>query len=137
MNKNGWGLRAELLIILLFLICLVISVIGLNRVGLIGENSNSLMNPGDTFNYDSVEQKMITATKKYYQENYTGTEENIIIVRTSTLQSRGYLGKLYDGKNKECSGYVKIINSKGTPIYVAYLNCPNYYTTGYEKENDF
>ena len=43
MNKNGWGLRVELVIILLFLICLAIACIGLNRFGLLGENDNPLI----------------------------------------------------------------------------------------------
>ena len=44
MNKNGWGLRVELAFILMFIICLVFSVIGINRFGLLGENENALIN---------------------------------------------------------------------------------------------
>ena len=45
MNKNGWGLRVELLYILMFLFCLVIATIGLNRLGLLGENPDALIKP--------------------------------------------------------------------------------------------
>ena len=43
MNKNGWGLRVELFYILIFLFCLVVATIGLNRLGLLGENNNALV----------------------------------------------------------------------------------------------
>ena len=44
MNKNGWGLRVELMFILLFLICLVMATIGLNQLGLLG-NENVPVKP--------------------------------------------------------------------------------------------
>ena len=43
MNKNGWGLRAELLIILLFVICLAVACIGANKFGLLGKNDNPII----------------------------------------------------------------------------------------------
>ena len=69
MNKKGWGLRVELVIILLFVICLVIVSIGLNRIGLLGENPNAPIHNVDreTFDYTSLENKLVESTKKYFQ----------------------------------------------------------------------
>ena len=52
MKKNGWGLRVELLFILLFIVCLIIAVIGLNRMGVIGGDLSSI-NVGN--NKESIE----------------------------------------------------------------------------------
>ncbi len=141
MNKNGWGLRAELFYILVFLFCLVIATIGLNRLGLLGHNENALIKPDDSsevYSYEPLETKVLEAAKKYYLDNYNGTSEDIVIVRVSTLQSGGYLGDLLDDKNNKCSGYAKVINTSGGQlVYVSYIKCPKYKTTGYESENDF
>lgn len=142
MNKNGWGLRVELFYILVFLFCLVVATIGLNRLGLLGENNNSLVKPdnsgSEVFSYEPLESKVVSAAKKYYEENYQGTTEDIVIIRVSTLQTNGYLGELVDDKNKSCSGYAKVINSSGgKQVYVSYIKCSRYKTTGYESENDF
>ena len=61
MNKKGWGLRVELVIILLFVICLVIVSIGLNRLGLLGENPNAPIQDVDreTFDYTVLEKNMV------------------------------------------------------------------------------
>ena len=44
MNKNGWGLRAELGFLLLFLICLLVSTIGLHELGMFGAKDTSSIN---------------------------------------------------------------------------------------------
>ena len=63
MNKNGWGLRVELLYILMFLFCLVIATIGLNRLGLLGENPDALIKPDteekEVYSYEPLERKVV------------------------------------------------------------------------------
>lgn len=142
MNKNGWGLRVELFYILIFLFCLVVATIGLNRLGLLGENDNALVKPdtsgSETYSYEPLETKVVSAAKKYYQDMYSGGSEDIVIVRVSTLQANGYLGELVDDRNKSCSGYAKVITSSGgQQVYVSYIKCSRYTTTGYESENDY
>ncbi len=91
MNKNGWGLRVELLYILMFLFCLVIATIGLNRLGLLGENPDALIKPDteekEVYSYEPLERKVVEAAKKYYIDNYSDSSEDIVIIRTSTLIS--------------------------------------------------
>lgn len=140
MNKNGWGLRVELLIILLFVICLVIVSIGLNRLGLLGENPNAPIQNVDreTFDYTSLENKLVESTKKYFQEYYEyELEENEMVVRLSTLKYNGYISDLLDENGKSCSGYAKIVNSTSGIVYVGYIKCPKYTTQGYEGKNDW
>lgn len=142
MNKNGWGLRVELFYILIFLFCLVIATIGLNRLGLLGNNENALVKPDNSgseiYSYEPLESKVVSAAKNYYQDMYNGNGEDIVIVRVSTLQANGYLGTLTDDRNKPCSGYAKVItSSSGKEVYVSYIKCSRYTTTGYESENDY
>ena len=70
MNKNGWGLRAELLIILLFVICLAVACIGANKFGLLGKNDNPIIKEPTTENntlfYEGLEDKLRVATREYY-----------------------------------------------------------------------
>lgn len=141
MNKNGWGLRVELMFILLFLICLVMATIGLNQLGLLG-NENVPVKPsiesGSGFSYTTLENKLTEGAKKYFDDYYNHTiTEDMIVVRSSTLTNGGYMTRIYDGNGKECSGYVKIINAGSGIIYKSYVKCPKYSTSGYDKSNDW
>ncbi len=142
MNKNGWGLRVELLFILLFLICLVMATIGLNQLGLLGNQENTgrtpASNSNNDFSYQTLETKLTEGARKYFSDYYNHTiTEDMIIVRSSTLYYGGYVNKLYDERDKECSGYVKIINAGSGVIYNPYIKCSKYETNGYDKSNDW
>ncbi len=140
MNKNGWGLRVELVFILMFLICLVIAIIGLNRFGLLGDNDNSLINQGknNTFSYGILESKITASAKRYFLDYYDNElQMDKVIVRASTLYYNGYMEKLYDDDNDSCSGYVEVINVSGGLVYVPYIKCSNYKTIGYDESNDW
>ncbi|NLC47895.1 MAG: hypothetical protein GX758_00860 [Tenericutes bacterium] len=140
MKKNGWGLRMELVFILMFLICLVIAVIGLNRLGFLGNSDNSLINQSEdnSFSYSNLESKVVTSAKKYYVNEYNDDIllENTII-RVSTLYYNGYIEKLYDKNNKQCSGYVELVPNGDNIVYVPYIKCPKYKTRGYDGSNDW
>lgn len=139
MNKNGWGLRVELLIILMFLICLVIAVIGLNRLGLLGYNENAIIDNGtNNESYSDLENKLVSATKEYFS-GYLNREleEDVLYVRSSSLYYTGYLKKLYDEKGNECSGYVQILKVGEGVIYRPYLKCKGYKTDGYDGAQDW
>lgn len=140
MKRNGWGLRVELLFILMFLVCLLIAIIGLNRMGLMGEgnfnDSKKEINTKET--YTLMEQKMVGATKEYVNSYYGGEYINdSITVRYSSLYYNNYLDKLTDNNGKECSGYVSVKNIDSVLIYNAYLKCPGYRTSGYESVKDW
>lgn len=140
MNKNGWGLRVELVIILMFVICLAITSIGLNRIGLLGDNPNAPIQNVDkeTFDYTALENKVVEATKKYFSEYYEyEMTDNEMIVRLSTLKYNGYISDVLDENGKSCSGYAKIVSSSSGIIYVGYVKCSKYTTQGYESKNDW
>lgn len=141
MNKNGWGLRVELVIILLFLICLAMACIGLNKFGLLGKNDDPIIKEPTTENiklyYEGLEDKLRVATREYYNVKYNDNNEDIVIINLSTLYNSGYISKLYDKNNKECNGYSKVINSGESSTIIPYIRCGNSYTTtGYERSNE-
>ena len=138
MNKNGWGLRVELAFLLLFLICLLISTIGLHRMGLVGNDSpgveedfSQYTSGSGNYSYDELENKVSEAARRYYYDKYPSGSIDTIVVSVKTLKYNGYLSPIYDKRNKECSGYSKILTS-GT--VVSYVKCSAYKTTGYSEE---
>ena len=137
MNKNGWGLRAELGFILLFLVCLLIATIGLHRLGLLSDKDGAYVDLGEytsgkgNYDYSDVEAKVSSAAKRYYNDNYPSGTSDTIIVSTATLKNQGYLGSIPDSRNKECKGYAKILN---TGVCVSYIKCSTYKTSGYSED---
>lgn len=135
MNKHGWGLRAELAFLLLFLVCILVSTIGLHRFGLLinqspndnGFGSSSTIN----YDFDSLERRVVVAAKNYYNDKYPAGNSDTIVVSVDTLKSNGYLSPLYDNKNKECKGYAMILK---TGNCVSYIKCSYYKTVGYSED---
>ncbi len=136
MNKNGWGLRVELLFIILFLVCILISTIGLQRLGLLKDKEGSYVNlggNGENYDYSGLEQKIVNAAIKYYDKKYPDGHNDTVIVSFDTLYHDGDITKLYDEIGKECNGYAKILKNKVT---IGYVKCPKYMTSGYDEDND-
>lgn len=137
MNKNGWGLRVELAFILLFLICILISTIGLHSLGLLSDKEGAYVDLGEytsrnsNYDYKAIESKVTAAARNYYSEVYPNGNNDTIIVSISTLKGLGYLGSVPDSKGRECTGYSKILN---TGTCVSYIKCSVYKTTGYSEE---
>lgn len=137
MNKHGWGLRVELAFLLLFLVCIIISTIGLHKLGLLATSDGGDMNlkeytqDSGAFDYDSLEAKVSSAARNYYNNNYPDGSLDTVIVSVSTLKRNGYLTPIYDSRNKECSGYAKILN---TGTCVSYIKCSLYKTVGYNED---
>ena len=136
MNKNGWGLRAELGFVLFFLICILISTIGLRRMGLLDNaagvytDSDSSINNGINYDYDALEKQVVDAAEKYFEKNYSG-EEGTITINTAALISNGYLSSITDSRGRDCSGYAMRLPNGNI---VSYIKCGFYKTTGYSEE---
>ena len=132
MNKNGWGLRAELGFLLLFLICLLVATIGLHKMGIFGVgNTNINVNENGSFDYGNLENKVTIACKKYYSSNYPNGSSDTIIMNLTTLKNTGYLSPIYDSLNRECKGYAKALPSG---VCVSYRRCSFYKTVGYSED---
>lgn len=125
-----WGIRAEFIFILVFVICLLIASIGLNKIGVLG-NPNDLGNNNGK-SYYKLEQTLSQAGYKYYNEKYK-SQTDTMIIKSSVLTSNGYMSTLYDEKGRSCSGYVKIVNGSTS---VGYIKCPGYKTSGYDSSNE-
>ncbi len=133
MNKNGWGLRVELMFIIIFLVCLLIATIGLKRMGMFGGDT-SYEKPDDNFSYVKLENSLNEASKRYYQNHYEDSTTEVTIM-SSTLISNGYISILKDENGRVCSGYTKVLsNYSGGLVFTSYINCPNYKTVGYTYE---
>ena len=137
MKKNGWGLRVELAFLLLFVICIIIATVGLYRMGLFGNEEGSYIDIGEytkgngTYDYDELELKVSNAARKYYNDRYQDGYSDTLIVSVDSLINNGYLSPIYDGRDKECKGYAKILPSKNI---VSYIRCSIYQTTGYSED---
>lgn len=127
MNKHGWGLRVELFIIVFFIACLLFSTIGLSKFGLV-ENSN-LYDEGGY--YRNVENNLANSALNYFNNKFSGYTGDGVIIKSNTLVASGYLNKMYDKNDRECTGYVKVFNSS---VASAYIKCSKYKTTGYDSD---
>ncbi len=138
MNKHGWGLRKELLFILLFLMCLVVSTIGLNQMGLLDVNPNSISTVQSSGSYSDMELKLVVGAKEYVNKYYGGDSiKDEINIKYFTLYYNNYMEKLVDSTGNECSGYVTVTNTNSVLIYKPYLKCNRYKTSGYESSKDW
>ena len=134
MKKNGWGLRAELGFILIFVICILISTIGLYKMGLFGGGEDGYIDSDEyigTFDYDALEQRVSSSAKRYYNDIYPNGNHETVIVSVNTLTSNGYMNEIRDSRNKKCDGYAKILENGNV---VSYIKCSIYKTTGYSEE---
>ena len=145
MNKKGWTLVGELIAFLVAVILLIYAIYGLNRLGLVRDIDEAipgvkptLVISGKKVNYETVENNLIDATKKYVTDKYDNKfDSDVIIVRVSQLVKSGYISTIRDSKNKTCSGYVRVYSDGINNTYSPYLRCSQYTTYGYEEEYDW
>ena len=132
MNKNGWGLRVELAFILLFLICIIISSIGLRKFGLLTGNNDTNVTSNDFYN--KIENQVSRAAKKYYNRYYINGNDQTVYISVESLVTNGYLDEVKDKYNNDCTGYATILINGTTQ---SYLSCKYYKTPGYNEEYDY
>lgn len=145
LNKNGWGLAVEIIIILGVIAMLVYAIYGLNQLGLV-KNMNQalgtdvlpdLIISGETVTYSIAEADLIAATKAYVKDIYNGDISSDTTIKLSRLTKDGYMSPMRDKNNKSCSGYVMVTNVSQDIIYTPYLKCEDYKTPGYNEEYDW
>lgn len=145
LNKNGWGLVVEVVIILVVIILLVYAIFGLNKLGLIRNVNEALGSDvlpdlvisGKTLTYSVVENNLIEASKDYVDDNYNGDIYSDTTIKISRLIKEGYISTIRDSDNNECSGYVMVTKASGVTEYSPYLKCSEYETQGYNEEYDW
>lgn len=144
LNNNGWGLVSFLVFILIFVICLILSALGLKYIGLLDDDWHfvdfSILTKSkeeiDT-SYNILEEKMTSSAKRYINDYYSNNLGlDTLNIKVSSLVNNGYLSDFTDIYNKECTGYVSVYLENNTIIYKPYLKCNNYETIGYEKRKD-
>lgn len=119
LNNRGWGLQAMLSIVLILMLALILVVI------LIEKNFGELV--GGEATSVKLEEKVVTATKKYQKKYYSdATEQHKVTVEK--LIEEGMLDKL-SYKGTACTGYANFTQNE----YHAYVKCGSKYTTkGYK-----
>lgn len=132
-----WGLRWELCILVVFVICLLFVTIGLNRFGLLsGEEIGNVVYLGedkdDNFDYGSLETEIKNAAKKYYNL-YLKNKSGSTYVSVRDMRDTNTIDKLYDGEGRGCTGYAEI-TEYGSAF--PYLKCPRYKTKGYKNNHE-
>ena len=145
MNKRGWTLVGELFAFLVVVILLIYAIYALNKLGLVRDmdeaipgSKPTLTISGKHVNYDTVENNLVEASKKYVKDKFNDRfDDEVVIVRVSQLVKSGYISTIRDNKNKTCSGYVRVYSNGITNTYSPYLRCSQYISTGYEEEYDW
>lgn len=139
LNKNGWSIVTELVVLLIAIVLLVFVIFGLNKLGLIRNMNEALgvdvlpelVISGKKISYESVETELINASKDYVYDKYgENLLEDEIRIETSQLIKNSYISTIRDSNNKECTGYVIVKNAE-VKSYRAYLKCSKYTTPGY------
>jgi len=93
-----------------------------------------------TLSYNGIEEKMISATKKYLNDNEDMlplSDNDEVIIDSNELSSNGYMkpiSKYQKNKNVSCSGNVVVTKSGKYYNYSPYLNCGDDYTSVYLYE---
>ncbi|MDD6878626.1 MAG: hypothetical protein PUD59_00125 [bacterium] len=95
---------------------------------------------GQSLSYSDMENKLIDASKKYYNEHSNLLPINDgdeIEITSKTLSENEYmkdLNKYQKNKNVTCSGIVKVTKNGNYYNYSPYLECGDLYTTTYLYE---
>jgi len=131
MKKNGWELKAMLLVCLsmgfLLLLAVIIYNNHLKQTGLVDDHSQSV-------SYSELEKTVNNAFKNYVSDHYVAGNDDIVVT-VSELQSANYLGTLDASNTIACTGYGKYFGT--TKKYSSYIRCGLLYTTmGYESDLD-
>lgn len=145
LNKNGWGLAAEIVIILGVIVALVWVIYGFNQFGLVKNMNDALgtdilpdlIISGEKITYSIAEDNLISASKAYIKDVYGDTFDIDTTIKLSRLIKDGYISTIRDEDNNTCTGYVMVSNTSENINYNPYLKCKNYKTPGYNEEYDW
>ena len=91
-----WGIRWEIGIVIVIILCLLIATLGLSELGLLsGESEDDgpviyTGNDGNSYSYSVLESELEEAGSKYYNDKYTGRSNSNIYISYSTLKNNGY-----------------------------------------------
>lgn len=110
---------------LIELLAVVVIVIALAL--LITPKLSRLTNDNRTKAYKEIENRLEEAAKKYIVDEYIDSETTALTITKANLIEKGYIGEIYDLKDKSvCEGFVTITNLNTTPTYTVSLICSNY-----------
>lgn len=126
LNNRGWGMQAMMAIVVVLMLALVFVSMMINTKFKSDVTSSSSQNT-------KLENKVITASQKYYQNHQINLKENAQYrVNLKTLMDEGLLEEI-TYKGISCSGYGLIIDKNGKIDYEGFIKCgTKYKTKGYE-----
>ena len=162
LNQNGWGLRVMIAFLCIFVLCLLLSFMGLYKLGLVKDldflfgnnNYQNVQNNTPTTNtnnpttpttstmptvkgksYADLQFELVEASKKYVSNATLGIDTLVLTVEN--LKSYNYIEEFKDENGKKCSGYADVYyDENNNIIYNAYIKCKKYQTSGYQEWKD-
>lgn len=143
-SKRGWGLANELLFLLVFVLCLIITFIYLYKAGLFKNDIIPIIDNKTTiitkkFDYEALESKLKESTEMYIEKEYNNNLGlDRLIIKSKVLIDKELLKDFNDENQELCKGYCEVfINDDGKIQYNPYIKCGNKYKTkGYEDRKD-
>ena len=126
LNNKGWGTVEMLLISGGLLLALIVAIFFINK--LYGSFDKAV---GNRY-YMDLETKIEDAARKYIND-YNIIDPFNYRISLDTLQSGKYIDNVKDSNGNKCDGYVIVNKLNNINYYNAYISCPNYITTNYEK----
>ena len=156
LNNHGWGLKAEIIYLVILLSCLLVAIFFIhvlysdleksnqkhdvetnNAVDTNPQNSNQeeSTQESEEINYDyyyDLEDNLNEATKLYLENQEYKGNDIYFTINSETLINSGYLENLKDQKNNICTGYSSVETSiDDTYTIDSYIKCTDYTTNGY------
>ena len=87
-----------------------------------------------TGGYFDLENKLVNATKSYYEQGHAyPTGNNVVTITFNELKTANIITDL-SYNNDTCDGYVTVKNN-GVIAYTGYIKCSNYTTKNYQEIN--
>ncbi len=146
LNNKGWGFTTFIFYLSIFAVFIIIvTMLAIKNANIInptsqkGENHDTVSNEEQATsktNYNQIEEELKSAAYQYQQEYLPNmANEEVKYVTASKLEELKFLDNLTDG-NVLCTGYAKITYNNGKNDVMAFINCGDYITEGYNEELD-
>ncbi len=144
-NKKGWSLKEELILMGIIIIFLIIAIFFIVRMYSKGLDEPVTINPNISSSsskkeesteptYQDLENSIKIAAITYYEYNFEEGKTQDQVIKLDQLVEKKLLAIPKDLKdNTDCTGYAIVrITEDYEVVSVPYLKCSNYKTQGYQ-----
>lgn len=151
LDNKGWGFTTFIIYLAIFIVfIIVVTVLAINNADEIkpqqSENSNEVDTGANAniteeeqtegMDYSAIEEDLENAAYQYQKEYLPNMNNGDVEYVTATkLEELELLDNLTNG-DILCTGYAKITYDNGKNDVMAFINCGDYITEGYNEELD-